>query len=482
MTARDTRARGFRPPGKRALIGLGLGAVLTASMLGSVGASSHREAPLIADDPTADNTDLYAYVAPDAPDSVTLLANWSGFQEPGGGPNYYSFGEDVLHKIYVDNDGDAVPNVTYEFKFTTLLNNPDNYLYADGVIDSPDDDDWSIPQEYSVTRVEGGTRTVVATGLRTAPNNVGPNTTPNYPAISAQAIEALPGGGKVFAGQRADGFFFDGAAVFDRLNVRPLSNMAGIDTFAGYNVLSIALQVPKADLVAGDDVIGIWTTSERQKVRVFDANSGAMPINTGRWVQISRLGNPLINEVVVPLKVKDVFNTLRPDQDAAVFPTLSAPGTGSTDGPIPLVTDPILANQLQAVDPGIPSGNRTDLVAIFLTGIEGLNQQANVQPAEILRLNTSIAPTPYGQQNRLGVLEGDNAGFPNGRRPIDDVIDITIQAVAGETADPPRPNDLGDGVNDSDKDFLQVFPYLAEPYQGFAINNEPRDGDVGTAG
>ena len=250
MTARDTRSRGFRPPGKRALIGLGLGAALTASMLGGAGASSHREAPLIADDPTADNTDLYAYVAPDAPSSVTFLSNWYGFQEPGGGPNYFSFGEDVLHKIYVDNNGDAMPDITYEFKFTTLLNNPDNYLYADGVIDSPDDEDWTIPQEYSVTRVANGTRTVLAEGLRTAPNNVGPNTTPNYPLIANQAIETLPGGGTVFAGQRAEGFYADIAAIFDRLNLRPLGGMPGLDTFAGYNVLSIALQVPMTELVA----------------------------------------------------------------------------------------------------------------------------------------------------------------------------------------------------------------------------------------
>ena len=481
MTARDTRSRGFRPPGKRALIGLGLGAALTASMLGGAGASSHREAPLIAEDPTADNTDLYAYVAPDAPNSVTLLSNWYGFQEPGGGPNYYSFGDDVLHKIYVDNDGDALPDITYEFKFTTLLNNPDNYLYADGVIDSPDDEDWSIPQEYSVTRVADGSRTVLAEGLRTAPNNVGPQTTPNYPSIANQAIESLPGGGTVYAGQRAEGFYADIAAIFDRLNLRPLTGGSGLDTFAGYNVLSIALQVPKTDLVANDPVIGVWTTSERQKVRVFDENSGAMPVNTGRWVQVSRLGNPLVNEVVVPLKVKDVFNTLRPVQDLDVFPTLAAPGTGSDEGDIPLVTDPILANQLIAAGfTDVPTGDRQDLVAVFLTGVEGLNQPANVRPAELLRLNTDIAPTPYGQQDRLGVLGGDNAGFPNGRRPIDDVIDIAIQAVAGELVG--NPNDLGDGVNDSDKDYLQTFPYLAHPYEGFSINNEPRDGDAGTAG
>jgi hypothetical protein len=458
-----------------------LGAALTASMLSSAGASSHREAPLIAEDPAADNTDLYAFVAPEAPDSVTLISNWFGFQEPGGGPNYYSFGDDVLHKIYIDNNGDAVEDITYEFRFTTLLNNPDNYLYADGVIDSPqDDENWSMPQEYSVTRVEDGTRTVLDEGLRTAPSNVGPNTTPDYEAIAEQAIHPL-GGGKVFAGQRADNFYADIAGIFDRLNIRPLSGMAGIDTFAGYNVQSIALQVPKADLVEDDDVIGIWTTSERQKVRVFDQNSGAMPVNTGRWVQVSRLGNPLVNEVVVPLKAKDVFNTLRPVQDADVFPTLSAPGTGSTDGAIPLVTDPILANQLQAAGFGeVPSGDRQDLVAVFLTGVADLNKQANVRPAEMLRLNTGIAPTAYGDQERLGVLAGDNAGFPNGRRPIDDVIDIAVQAVAGELAG--NPNDLGDGVNDSDREPLQEFPYLATPYQGFDINNEPRDGDAGTEG
>jgi hypothetical protein len=489
------RPLALRPPSARVLLAGGLGAALAVSSLVTVDASSHREAPLIADDPSADNTDVYAFVAPDATDSVTLIANWYGFQEPGGGPNYFSFGDDVLHEIHIDNDGDAVADVTYEFRFTTQIQNPDTYLYATGPITDIEGPEWTAPQEYSVTKVENGVRTVVNEGLRTAPSNVGPRTTPNYEALVEQAKHTLPGGGKVFAGQRAEGFFIDIASIFDLGGLRPLNDQHAIplpvepgkDTFAGYNVQSIALQVPKTEVTDGDPVIGVWSTSSRRKVRVFAQNSGANPMQRGRWVQVSRLGNPLVNEVVVPIKAKDAFNSLKPVQDADVFPTLSAPGQGSTEGPIPLVTDPILANQIEALyGVDTPPTPRNDLVAIYLTGIEGVNQpQGEVRPAEMLRLNTSIAPTPFASQNRLGFLAGQNDGFPNGRRVIDDITDISLRAVAGGTPLTPAfnvaPNNaLSDGVDASDsfnRGSLQMFPYLATPYQGYELNNQPRDGD-----
>ena len=476
--------RTMRPPGRRLLLGAGLGVAALAGTLATVDASSHREAPLITEDPVADNTDLYAYVSPDAPDAVTLIANFQGFQEPGGGPNYFRFGDDVLYAIKVDNNGDAVPDVIYEFRFTTTTRDPNTFLYATGPITSPTDPDWNRPQTYTVTRVAGGQRTVVASNLPTPPVNAGPRSTPNYEATAAQAVHTIEGNRKVFAGQRAEGFYADIASIFDLGGLRPLNsahavppndNQPGRNTFAGYNVQSIALQVPKADVLSGsgDPVIGVWSSTSRRKVRVFAQNNGANQQHRGRWVQVSRLGNPLVNEVVVPLALKDAFNGLRPQGDADV-PGLPA-----------LVTDPELGRRIEQLYPGVdvPPPPRNDLVAIFLTGIPDLNQpQGTVRPAEILRLNTSTPPTPAAQRNRLGLLAGQNDGFPNGRRPGDDVVDIALRAVAGGTPFTPEFNEapnnaLTDGVDGADQPFLGQFPYLGTPYQGYELNNEPRDGD-----
>ncbi len=491
----EARTRGLRPPGKRALLAAGVGLALGASTLVPANASSHREAPLIASDPTADNTDVYAFVAPDADDSVTLIANWYGFQEPGGGPNYYSFGDDVLHEIHVDHNGDAVADVTYEFRFTTLTQNPDNYLYANGAINDINGQAWNIPQDYTVTKVEDGQRTVLGEGLRTQPSNVGPRTTPDIEALADQATHALPSGGSVYAGQRAEGFYIDIASIFDRGGLRPFNDLhadplpveEGVDTFAGYNVNSIALQVPKAEVTNPDNddpVIGVWSTSSRQKVRVFSQNSGATPVERGRWVQVSRLGNPLVNEVVVPIKAKDAFNSIPPAADATVFPTLSAPGQGSDEGPIPLVTDPILANQIEALyGVEVPPAPRDDLVSVYLTGIPDVNQPqttgAETVPAEMLRLNTATPPTPVAERSRLGFLGGDADGFPNGRRPGDDVTDISLRAVAGGYPLTPdfneAPNNaLTDGVNEPSTPYLGEFPYLGTPYQGYELDNPQR--------
>lgn len=460
-------------------------ALVAASLLGA-DASSHREAPLITEDPVADNTDLYAYVAPDAPNSVTFITNFQGFQEPGGGPNYFRFGDDVLYELHVDNDADATADVTYEFRFTTTTVDPNTYQYTTGPVSNISDDAWNRPQTYSVYKVEDGNRTKIASDVLTPPANVGPRSTPNYEALAQQAVHSLDGGGKVFAGQRDEGFYVDIAAIFDLGGLRPFNDAHaiplpvedGVDTFAGYNVQSIALQVPKSEVVADDDVIGVWSTSSRRKVRVFAQDSSASPVHRGKWVQVSRLGNPLVNEVVVPLKAKDVFNTLQPAQDADVFPTLDAPPL-STDGSIPLVTDPILAEQITALY-GIetPDAPRDDLVSVFLTGVDGLNKPSGeVRPAEVLRLNTAVAPTAFGSQDPLGVLAGDNAGFPNGRRVGDDVTDIALRAVAGVLVDgfDQSPNNaLSDGVQDNDVPYLQTFPYLGTPHQGYELDNPAR--------
>jgi hypothetical protein len=466
-------------------LALGLAAALTLSMFATSDASSHREAPLIMEDPVADNTDVYAFVSHDRPDTTTLISNFVPVQEPGGGPNYFRFGEDVLYEIKVDSTGDAQPDVTYEFRFRNDIQDPNNYLYALGPISSLDDPNYNFRQTMTVFEVRDGERTQIAGDLTLPPANVGPRSTPDYEALAAQGVHDIGDGMRVFAGQRDDGFYADIASIFDLGGLRPFNEAHaiplpaadGIDTLSGYNVHSIALQVPTARLLASSEqpIIGVWSTASRRRVQTYVRSSGAQPISRGRWVQVSRLGNPLVNEVVVPLGVKDTFNALKPAQDADVFPNVDAPPL-STEGPIPLVTDPILGAQIEALyGLELPPAPRNDLVSVFLTGVEGLNQPPDVRPAEVLRLNTSIAPT--AEPNRLGVLAGDNAGFPNGRRVGDDVVDISLRAVAGVLVDgfnrSPN-NELTDGVMSNDVPYLGTFPYLGTPHQGYDLNNPAR--------
>jgi hypothetical protein len=443
------------------LLAAGLGALLAPTLLTSANASSHREAPMISKDPVADNTDVYAFVDRRNPNTVSLISNFVPFQEPGGGPNYYEFGDDVLYEIHIDNDGDAVEDVTYEFAFTSNIVDPNTFLYATAPIDSVKDPDWNQPQTYTVTKVVDGTRTVMGSNFRTAPNNVGPRSTPNYAQLAKGAVHRLAGRtGQVFAGQRDEGFYFDAAAVFDLGGLRPfnpahvipLPEEDGIDTFAGYNVNSLALQVLKSEVLGddGDPVIGVWSTASRRQTRVLDAAGGPSTFS-GDWVQVSRLGNPLVNEVVIPLKLKDAFNALEPVNDAAALSGVTAPPY-STQGDIPLVQDPILGFYIEALyGIDVPDAPRNDLVEIYLTGIPGVNQpQGTVQPAELLRLNTD---TP-------------GASWPNGRSVGDDVIDISLTAVAG--------TELTDGANENDVPYLQRFPYLGTPHQGYELNNPAR--------
>ncbi len=472
----------FRSWGSRALVAGGLGSTLALSTLISADASSHREAPMISKDPVADNTDVYAFVDPDDAGMVNLISNFQGFQEPGGGPNYFEFGDDVLYEIKIDNNGDAVEDVTYGFRFTTTTVDPNTFLYATGAIEDVEDDTWNRPQEYTVTRTADGTSEMVASGLRSAPSNVGPRSTPDYESLAQTAVHDL-GYGQVFAGQREEGFYADIASIFDLGALRPFlkypDGKQGVDTFAGYNVQSIALQVPVEELTQGDEpVIGVWSTASRQSTRVLSPAGGPSTIS-GDWVQVSRLGSPLVNEVVIPLKLKDAFNALEPVNDAGALSGVTAPPY-STEGAIPLVQDPILGayiEQIYGLD--IPDAERTDLISIFLTGIEGLNQPAGVQPAEMLRLNTETPTTPMKQRDRLGLLAGQSDGFPNGRRVGDDVIDIALRAVAGGTPLTPEfnmaPNNaLGDGVDQNDRRYLEDFPYLATPHQGSDLRNPMR--------
>jgi hypothetical protein len=470
---------------------VGLGAVLAASSLAPANAASHREAPLTAQDPVIDNTDVYAFVSPADPSKVTLIANFIPFQDPFGGPNYFFFGEDVRYDINIDNDGDAVADITYEFRFTTTDAVPGVPVYATGPIDSLDDP-HNRKQTYSVTVVRDGQRSSLGQNLPVPPYNVGPRTTPNYSALANAAVRDLGSGVKSFAGPRDEVFPVDLGSIFDLGGLRPLNSahlipladQPGVRSLDGKNIHSIALEVPAAilkDGANGDPTIGIWSTANRKKVRVFAQNSGAKPVHRGRWVQVSRLGNPLVNEVVIPIALKDTFNTLRPSQDAATLAGLDV-APFATEGDIPLVTDPILADLIEILYPGVttpPDGSRSDLVSIYLTGIDGLNKQRNGVPAEMLRLNTSIAPS--ATPNALGVLGGDNAGFPNGRRLGDDVVDISLRAVAGGTPFTPdfnrAPNNaLGDGVAGNDMAYLSTFPYIPHPHSGY--DTGPLQGDI----
>ncbi|WP_084959215.1 DUF4331 domain-containing protein [Thermoactinospora rubra] len=444
---------------RRAVIGLGVAVLVAASAPAlfraeSGTASSHREAPMIAGDPRNDNTDVYAFVSPDKPDTVTLIANWIPFQEPNGGPNFYTFDTRSRYNIKIDNDGDARPDITYEWTFRDEDRRGNStFLYAKGPVTSLGDPDLLFRQRYTLKRVTPhGSRTLVSNGV-VAPSNVGPASMPDYGALRSQSITALRGGGKAFAGQSDEAFFLD-LRVFDLLYGGNLSEV-GQDTMRGYNVHTLALQVPAKDLALKGDVgrnpvIGVWSTTDKWGPRGY--------------VQVSRLGNPLVNEVVVPAGLKDAFNALPPHQDAGVPAVVKR------------VTDPEVARLLEKIY-GIkaPRTPRRDLVEIFLTGIakgngpikadlnsQTLNKDAGrLRPAEMLRLNMAVPPA--ANPNRLGVLAGDLQGFPNGRRLGDDVVDIALQAVAGAAAGGKPIPALTDKVDRNDKPIGATFPYIPLP-------------------
>ena len=445
------------------IIVLGCAAVIAVAALVPTTASSHREAPLISQDPLADNTDLYAFISPVAQDKVTIIANFIPLEAPYGGPNFYKFDDNALYEIKIDNNGDAREDVTFEFRFKTTVRNPNTFLYNTGPITSLDDPDWNVRQTYSVTRAlgfVGNRKTVLGSNLPTPPVNIGIRSTPDYEALATAAVVQLPDGVKVFAGQRDDPFFVD-LNVFDLLAVPP-ADTNNTDSLAGYNVHTIAIEVPITMLTshggvpasANDPhaVIGIWSTASRPSTTVRKDQGSK---SQGTTIQVSRLGNPLVNEVVIPLGAKDIFNGLQPVDDGAALPYVLDPEV------------PKLLNALFGIQS--PPAPRNDLVTIFLTGISGLNQPPGVRPSEMLRLNMAIAPA--NQPSPFGVLGNDIAGFPNGRRLADDVVDIAVRAMAGATPLTPEFNQgintqLGDGVAGNDKPFLTVFPYVATPHAG----------------
>ena len=432
--------------------------------LATIHASSHREAPLISQDPLADNTDVYAFVSPRNPDRVTLISNFIPLEAPAGGPNFFKFDDNVLYEIMIDNDGDAVEDVTFQFRFRTETRNLETFLYNTGVVTSLDDPDLNVRQFYSITRVDGprrqGRGTLIADDLPVAPANVGVRSMPDYASIAAAAVRQLPNNSQAFAGPRDEGFYVN-LGVFDLLGVPPADNDTP-DSTAGFNVHSIAIEVPIETLTnnarrpssASDPaaVIGVWSTASRPSVTTRVAGGEK---HSSRFVQVSRLGNPLVNEVVIPRQLKDTFNAIEPTQDGAALKYVLDPEV------------PKLLNLLFGVQS--PPAPRNDLVTIFLKGIPGLNQPPGVTPSEMLRLNVAIPPSP--NPNRFGVLGGDTAGFPNGRRVGDDVTDIALRAMAGATPLTPSFNNginaqLGDGVDGNDVPYLTVFPYLGLPQPG----------------
>jgi hypothetical protein len=450
--------------------------------------SSHREAPETAKDPVADGTDTYAFVSPARPDTVTFIANFIPFQNPDGGPNFYEFGDDVAYDIHVSNKRTAEADITYRFRFHTTVRNPGSFLYNTGPITTLGAPTWNRPQFYSLTRIKDGHHKVLAEKLACPPVNVGPRSTPNYPALAAAAVHKI-GKRRVFAGQRADAFHVDLGSVFDlgalrpfqHLHLLPSADAPGVNSLQSYNVHSIALQVPISEVTRHHDmptdpaaagaVIGVWATASRRKSRVFDRAKGKY-VGHGPFEQVSRLGNPLFNEVLVPMGLKDQWNVLPPhgDKKFAAY-----------------VNHPELAKLLPILYPGVfphlagYTKKRADLNAILLTGIPsgvvsagGFQNYTGPMEADMLRLNVAIPPTT-SNPNSLGVVGGDLAGWPNGRRVDDDVVTIALRAVAGVTiplVDPGYTPDgaaglVTDGTSNTNAASTNTFPYLGNPGGGF---------------
>jgi Domain of unknown function (DUF4331) len=440
-------------------------------------ASSHREAPLIASDPAADNTDLYAFVSPERPGYVTFIANWIPFEEPNGGPNFYPFATDAAYNINVDSDGDAKADAVFRWTFKNVdRRDGSTFLYNNGPVTSLDDKNLLFKQTYTLeSSFHGAEFKTRVSDAPVAPSRVGAASMPDYRKLRDQATIQLQGGWKLFAGQADDPFFLD-LRVFDLLYGGDLSE-TGQDTLAGYNVNTLAIQVPFKDVALRGDakrnpVIGVWTTTDRNRVRITGQTDPALRDDR---VQVSRLGNPLVNEVVMPRNLKDAFNSISPDKDAGIPAVVKR------------VTDPELPKLIEGIY-GVPAPAtpRNDLVEIFLTGITtkaggpikaDLNSQLNnmdvnpnrFRPSEMLRLNLNVPVT--AKPDRLGVLAGDLQGFPNGRRLADDTVDIAVQAVEGAAQTGRLVDALaaGDKVDSNDNTFGDAFPYVALPNQA-AVN------------
>jgi hypothetical protein len=484
------------------IVGVAGALLIAATSVSGVFASSHREAPAIANDPAADNTDLYAFVSPDDPNSLTIIANYVPLEEPAGGPNFFPFDPRVRYEINIDNTGDGKADVNYAFRFSTKRTATNfagipTFLYNDGPITSLNDPNLLARQTYDVWR--NGTK--IADDVRVPPANIGPRSTPDYASLASSAIKTLGNGTKLFAGQRDDAFFVDLGSIFDLAGLRPFNNLhaislpaaPGVDDVGGFNTNSIAIRVPLNQLTKDhafpsgpndpDAVLGVWASASRRKFRTLNAD-GTMS-TWGPWQQVSRLGNPLINEVVIPTTKKNYWNSQKPANDSQFAQYYLAPEVTA------------VANVLYDALDTPNMTNRGDLVAILLTGLNipdsatvpgGLQYtRTGSTKADMLRVNTGIKPNSQGacvfgvggggSPSRLGAIAGDLCGFPNGRRLLDDVTDIEVRALVegyGPTLNavlgvPNRtPNNLlGDGVDANDLPFLSSFPYIGTPHQGY---------------
>ena len=519
---------------KRFVLGTALATMCVAGMTPAF-ASSHREAPGITEMPKVDNTDVYAFRSyePGRDQFVTIIANFQPDQSPNSGPNFFTMDPDAIYEIHVDNDGDAIENLTYQFKFTNALKGGTGIslqigdktlpiaLRAAGPISAGDQSTLGETESYTVTQVTGdrraGTRAAVvaasggATSFTKPLDNVGNKTVPDYASYANQYIYnitlpncSLPG--KVFVGQRAEAFAVNLGEIFDLVNFVPIEgdsapgagdgkgfpggitqNRANDDLVGKKNVTSIEMELPISCLVgSGNGVIGVWSTASlpQAQLRTTSPTYTAPALQGGAYVQVSRLGMPLVNELVIGLNQKDLFNAVKPTADAAL-------GDYVTNPTLPAILDKLFRAPVNATlgtnITNLAPNNfpRADLVATFLTGIKTLNQMAKVTPSEMIRLNTAIAPTPRATQSTFGVAGDDLAGFPNGRRPGDDAVDLTLRVAMGRLCYPVPINhvqtDLGlckpenapvgnvaftDGAPISARDLQAGFPYLNTPIPG----------------
>ena len=481
-------------PARLALAAAIAGAVtLTTATVGQ--ASSHREAPFITELPKVDATDFYMFRSYESGREgyVTLIANYLPLQDAYGGPNYFRLDDQALYEIHVDNNGDAQEDITFQFRFSNQLKDL-QVPVGDAMVSVPltnigpigpgagDTMSLNVIESYTLDIVRGDRRsgdvqaavntTSGSTTFAKPVDNIGTKSIPDYAAYAASHIHSVSipgcGDGRVFVGQRKESFAIALGETFDLVNLNPLGPVDGEpNDLADKNITTLALEVPIGCLTAGDDpVIGAWTTASKRQARIlnpspdFDNGKGA-DLEGGAFTQVSRLGSPLVNEVVIGLKDKDRFNASEPGDDGQF-------ATYVTNPTLPVLLEILFAGT--AVAPtAIP---RTDLVSAFLTGVEGLNQPMNVTASEMLRLNTSIDPVPAGMQSNLGVLDGDTAGFPNGRRPGDDVVDIALRVVMGallpEDVAPNKNAPLTDGVVQEASQFDSAFPYLTTPLPGTA--------------
>ncbi len=453
-------------------------------------AASHREAPQIANDPTADITDVYFFKSWEDPNKVVLIMNVIPLQEPGGGPNYFNFGDDVLYSLHVDKNGDGnADDLVYEVKFSTELRGnlsplklPLAYVALPPItaLDGAGSDGLILRQSYTVTEVRNGQRTNLGTHpMFAVPSNVGPLTMPNYEALAQQGIYSLSNGGRVFAGQRDETFYIDVGATFDSVNLRravPVLSPAedandnvnpfGIDQLSGYNVNTIAIELPISAISSNPKaVVGLYASTSRQKFSV--QTQAGKPSGSGPWVQVSRMANPLVNELIIGTGQKDLWNATDPANEAMF---------------LGFYLNSRLATALNLrFSAGIPEANRTDLVNALLkypTQAQTGGCSKASPCAELLRLNLGADTTIPSQQRRLSVLAGDMAGWPNGRRPNDDVTDIALRVVAGVLIKPTPQSaklTLGDGVNFNigatgshltPNGIYTQFPFLPTPHDG----------------